>query len=155
MSEWKHRQRGFTLIELLTAVVVLSVLLMVAAPGLQSMLASQRARGAAHDLISDLVLARSEAVKRNKDVVIDPIEGWSGGWSVKMVASAEVISTRKSLGQGISMTRAPAGVTYDGSGRISGALAAVRFELFDGNTTYRCITVDPSGLPSTQTEACP
>lgn len=154
-TQARHRARGFTLIELMTVVAVLAAMVMVAAPGMQSLIASQRARAAANDLISDLLMARSEAVKRNRDVTLSPTAAWMDGWVVKTVASAELIGSRNALGSGIQITRYPANITYDGAGRLSGVTSTVRFELFDGNSTYRCITVQPSGQPSTRTKACP
>ena len=151
---WR-RARGFTLIELMTVVVVLTLLAMAAAPGMQSLIASQRARAAANDLISDLLMARSEAVKRNKDVSLSPAPAWADGWVVKTVATAEVLGQRNRVGNGVTITRSPASLTYDGAGRLSGVTSTLRFELFDGNSTYRCITVQPSGQPSTKTKACP
>jgi type IV fimbrial biogenesis protein FimT len=151
----RRRARGFTLIELMTVIVVLTLLTMAAAPGMQSMIASQRARAAANDLISDLLMARSEAVKRNKDVSLSPVAGWMDGWMVKTVATAELIGKRNAVGNGVQITRSPASITYDGAGRLSGVSSTVRFELFDGNSSYRCITVQPSGQPSTKTRACP
>jgi type IV fimbrial biogenesis protein FimT len=150
-----RQAQGFTLIELMVVVAVLTVLLTLAAPGMQAFIANQRARTAAYDLLADLTLARSEAIKRNAEVVLGPVGAWSGGWTVSTVSGGEAIGQRGSLGSGVQITRAPASVTYDGAGRLSGAAATVRFELFDGDSHYRCITLDPSGLPSTQTRACP
>lgn len=148
-------ERGFTLIELMTVVSMLTILILVAVPGLQSLIANQRARSTAYDLMADLSLARSEAVKRNKDVILNPVSNWAGGWTVKTSATAELLSQRNEVGQGVAITRSPASVTYDGSGRLSGTTSTIRFELFDGNTTYRCITLDPSGQPSTKIARCP
>ncbi len=148
-------QRGFTLIELMTVVSIMAVMALVAAPGMQSLIAGARARAATNDLISDLVLARSEAIKRNRDVELSPAGGWSAGWMVRTVATAELIGQRNPLGNDVRITRSPASVTYDAAGRLSGVTSTVRFELFDGNHTYRCITLDPSGQPSTKTKACP
>jgi type IV fimbrial biogenesis protein FimT len=155
MRKTPASQRGFTLVELMTVIVVLTVMATIAAPGMQSLIASQRARGAAQDLISDLMRARSEAVKRNKDVMLSPVVDWTGGWIVKTVVDAELIGQRNPVGGKIQMTRSPSSITYDGSGRLSGATSTVRFELFDGDSSYRCITVDPSGMPSTKIKACP
>jgi len=151
----RRRSRGFSLIELMTVIVVLTVLISVAAPGMQSLIANQRARSAAYDLIADLAMARSEAVKRNKDVILSPAAGWAGGWTIKTSATNELIGQRSPLGQGVQVTKSPASVTYDGSGRLSAATATIRFELFDGTSRYRCISLDPSGQPSTKTSACP
>lgn len=148
-------QRGFTLIELMTVVVIMAVLAAIVAPGMQSLIANARARSAASDLISDMVLARSEAIKRNRDVELSPLGGWASGWMVKTVATAETIGQRNPVGGGVQITRSPGSLTYDNAGRLSGVTSTVRFELFDGNSTYRCITLDPSGQPSTQLKACP
>jgi type IV fimbrial biogenesis protein FimT len=155
VTHMRRRARGFTLIELMTVIAVLTLLATAAAPGMQSLIASQRARAAANDLISDLLMARSEAVKRNKDVSLSPASGWADGWVVKTVATAELLGQRNRVGSGVTITRSPASLTYDGAGRLSGVTSTVRFELFDGNSTYRCITVQPSGQPSTKTKACP
>ena len=40
-------------------------------------------RGATFDLIADLDFARSEAVKRNADIVVAPRNGdWVNGWTI-------------------------------------------------------------------------
>ena len=148
-------QRGFTIVELMTVITILAVLAMAAAPGMQSLIASARARAAANDLIADLVLARSEAIKRNREVELSPAGGWTAGWMIRTVTTAELIGRRNPLGNEVKITRSPDSVTYDASGRLSGTTSTVRFELFDGNNTYRCITLDPSGQPSTKTRACP
>lgn len=139
----------------MTVIVILTILAAAAVPAMQSLVASQRARLVAQDLIADLMLARNEAVKRNKDVILSPAAGWTGGWIIQTVSDAELIRRRNPLGDAVQVSRSPASVTYDGAGRLSGVTATVRFELFDGNTTYRCITVDPSGQPSTRMKACP
>jgi len=64
-----ERTRGFTLIELLVAVAVASILLAVALPSFQSLIASNRSASDANALLSILMLTRSEAIKRNTTVV--------------------------------------------------------------------------------------
>ena len=56
--------RGFTLIESMVALAVLGILAVVAMPGMQKVVAKQRMRSASYDVVSDLTLARSEALKR-------------------------------------------------------------------------------------------
>ena len=65
-------QRGFTLIE---AMVVISIMAILAGTSVSSFVwlnQSTQIRGATFDLIADLDFARSEAVKRNADVVVAP-----------------------------------------------------------------------------------
>lgn len=154
-SPARRRARGFTLIELMTVVVILTALTLAAAPGMRSLIAGQRARAATNALVADLLLARSEAIKRNKDVSLSPASAWADGWAVKTVETSELLGQRDGVGGGVTITRSPTSLTYDNAGRLSGVTSTVRFEVFDGNRTYRCITVQPSGQPSSNTKACP
>ena len=61
---------GFTLIELMVTLVVVAVLVTIGAPAFTTFIANQRLSTQANDLISDLVFARSEAVKRSSAVTI-------------------------------------------------------------------------------------
>ncbi len=63
------RQRGFTLIELLVAIVIVSVLLMLAAQGMGGWVRNAQVRTTAEALQTGLRLAQSEAVRRNRQVV--------------------------------------------------------------------------------------
>jgi prepilin-type N-terminal cleavage/methylation domain-containing protein len=58
------RPRGFTLIELMIVVVLLAILMMVAAPSVRDITLNARMTGQANDLMTDLAIARAEAVKR-------------------------------------------------------------------------------------------
>jgi type IV fimbrial biogenesis protein FimT len=55
---------GLTLIELLIALTIIGVLAAIAAPGMGTIIKNQRLTAQANDLVADLNLARSEAVKR-------------------------------------------------------------------------------------------
>jgi prepilin-type N-terminal cleavage/methylation domain-containing protein len=64
-----HRtQRGFTIIELMTVVIIAAILLAIAAPAFNDMLARRRLEGQANELVIDLAYAKSEAVQRNRNV---------------------------------------------------------------------------------------
>lgn len=56
--------RGFTLIELMVAIAVSAILLMVAVPNLRTIIQNGRINTQTNDLIGDISLARSEAIKR-------------------------------------------------------------------------------------------
>lgn len=64
----RRHGRGLTLIECVTAVAVLAVVLGAALPGFGQLRARQHLDGAAAQLETDLLLARSEAVARNESV---------------------------------------------------------------------------------------
>ncbi len=63
------RAHGLTLIETLVAVLVVGVLVAIAAPSMQGLIAAQRVKGINAELVTDLQFARSEASRRNRDVL--------------------------------------------------------------------------------------
>jgi type IV fimbrial biogenesis protein FimT len=144
-------QRGVTLVELLTVLVVAAILAMVAMPSLGDALTSQRLRATGTDLMSSLLLARSEAIKRNTQVQIRPKTGvdWTSGWVVETVADGERFDAKDALGTRVRVTGAPASLTYQGNGRLSVA-GVTRISLFDSyaHAKGRCVVVDPSGQPT-------
>src|SRR5688572_25899568 len=61
---YTEKNNGFTLIEILVTVAVVGVLVALAAPAFTSFIANQRISNNANELLTDLNLARSEAIKR-------------------------------------------------------------------------------------------
>jgi type IV fimbrial biogenesis protein FimT len=66
----KAKQAGFTLIELMFTIVVLAVLLGIGVPNFRDFVRNSRLTSAANDLLTDVNLARSEAVKRRVPVTL-------------------------------------------------------------------------------------
>ena len=150
------RETGFTLIELMVTLSVLAILITLALPSMRQIVESQRVRSAASDIASDLVIARNEAVKRGNDVQLAPsLTGWAGGWTLKVLSSAELLSSRNALGSGITFAASPVAVTYNKYGHLSGADSVVRFSIASGSASQRCVSVDPSGRPKSSASACP
>lgn len=82
---------GFTLIELLVVVALVAILQSLAAPALSGMVNSLRLTTSVNSLFSSLLLARSEAIKRNSRAVVCKSAtgdacitsgGWEQGWIV-------------------------------------------------------------------------
>lgn len=157
MTSQMHRlaaqrdQRGVTLIELLTVLVVAGIMLTIAFPSFSDALVTQRMRAAGTDLMSSLLLARSEAIKRNGQVGIQPKSGtnWTTGWVVTAVATGDQFDDKKELGNRVSVASAPASLTYQGNGRLT-AVGVTRITIADtyGRAKARCLVIDPSGLPT-------
>ena len=66
----KKHSSGFTLIELIVTVSIVAILSSIAAPSFRSMLESNKASVAANEMVSVLLLARSEALKRRNNVTV-------------------------------------------------------------------------------------
>ena len=117
------RRGGFTLVELIIVLTVLSLLLGFGLPGFQRLLESTRIRTQVQQLMADIVLTRSEAIKRNVQVVMCPSPDYltatpqcSGtyaqGWLIfedrdrdrRLDGGEEVIRTANSLPEGLTLT---------------------------------------------------
>lgn len=80
---------GFTLIELMVTLAIALILLTLAAPSLQTLLANQRLSASASSFMSTVMQARSTALQYNQRVIAQPLDGsssnagtWSSGWRV-------------------------------------------------------------------------
>ena len=157
--------RGFTLIELMIVLSIAAILLVLAAPAFNSFISAQRLRNASFDLVSDLLLARSEALKLQNNVVLTPtatsVDGWTGGWSINVGTSAgAVVTTRSGLPAGVRFVPTDAGLTalaFGPNGRLTSSAAfTVRGEASDTETqkTWSCVRLDATGRPKSSKGAC-
>ncbi len=77
------QQQGFGLVQLMVAVLVAGVLMHLAVPYYQTMIQAQRRQIAAHELLTGLRVARTEAVLGSHDVLLHALDGdWSKGWRI-------------------------------------------------------------------------
>jgi type IV fimbrial biogenesis protein FimT len=148
-------QRGFTLIE---AIIVMSIMAILAGVSTSSFVwlnQTTQLRAAAFDLVADLDYARSEAVKRNDDVVVAPVGGaWANGWTV--TAGANVLRRRAALSGQISFASAPGTLTFDGAGRAS-LVNVGNFQICpptSGSLSGRTVRIDASGLSRSVKTTC-
>jgi type IV fimbrial biogenesis protein FimT len=97
----KKRQAGLTLIELLIGMVVMAVLLAIAVPSFQTLRHQNTVRSAGMVIYADLQLARSEAIKRNKDITVCFSGSGTTSWSYQIKNSTDctgsVIDEAKSM----------------------------------------------------------
>jgi len=135
-------QRGFTLIELVIAIVLVAILVTLAVPSFQIMLANAQIRTATQALYDGLQLARVEAIRRNERLLF--AKGAGSDWTVTVEAGAVVVQTRSSSEGTRQATVAvtPAGatrVTFDSLGRVVANA--------DGSATITALDIDvPTSL---------
>lgn len=145
---------GFSLIELMLVMTIAGILALIGMPAMRDIMLNQEVKTSASDLHLSLLLARSEAIKRSSNVVVERNSSWGNGWSVK--TGTTVLRTRDPL-SGLSVECStdsddsaeicPDSVTFQRSGRPT---AYAQYRLFvAGNpgVTMRCITVGISGVP--------
>lgn len=77
-----YRQRGVTLIELMITLVILGIVVAWALPSFSTWIANSRLRSEAEVVQNALLLARSEAVKRNLAVRVNFADANSAAWTM-------------------------------------------------------------------------
>ena len=157
---------GFTLVELMVVIAVAAILAAVAAPSLSTFVKAQRLRNAAFDIVSDLMLARSEALNRHATVLVSPTttngDGWSGGWEVK--AGTQVLTSRTGLESTLrfaakdSSAASLSSLSIGADGRVV-ALTPVRITVtytdpMPSGVTASCVIIDATGRPRSDKGAC-
>ena len=83
-----RKDNGFTLIEMLVAVAILGILTAIAVPNMSSYMDSRRVVSAAEAIYSQITYARSEAIARSQNVVVNITPGASNVWAVGVSTNA-------------------------------------------------------------------
>lgn len=176
---------GFTLVELMVTLGVMAILVLVAAPSVRDALMNVRMSAQANDLMADLALARSHAVKTGVPVFLCPSLGpahtscsgtnWEVGWlvfadlngnGVQNVATEPALKSRQAVAPGNTIATAnipTAGGTSYFPYRPTGvtntsAATSPTFNMCDGRTTPnagRKITISPTGRAVAARCTCP
>ena len=149
----RGRMQGFSLAEMLVVIAILGILAALAAPNMGAMIRTQRIKTAAFDVFSSLTYARSEAIKRNTSVTIEPkTGGWSKGWTIKDANAREL---RDQTGWDTLDVTGPVSVTFQSSGRLSAPVAPFALSASDVQATaLRCVRLDLSGRAVSKEGAC-
>lgn len=161
LSQPLQRSRGFTLVELMVTIAILAILLGIALPDFRQMVASERVRSANSDMFSALILARSEAIKRNSTVTIVPdvSNGWKGGWIVQV--GGNTVQTQNALNADVTVKQMDSSnsvvsattVSFGGNGRPTPSSADITFVFSSAAipaVSARCTSLTLTGLPETK-----
>ncbi|MDQ5882520.1 MAG: type fimbrial biosis protein FimT, partial [Pseudomonadota bacterium] len=65
-----NRQHGFSLVELMVVIVIMGILMGIAGPSFLDFIRRSQAMGAVNEFVSDINMARSEALRKRSRVVI-------------------------------------------------------------------------------------
>ena len=146
--------RGFTLVEAVIVLFMVGVVATLAGPYFRNFIVQQNVRNAAYELMSDLIFARSEAVKRNTSVTVSKVGTWSGGWTVAV--GATTLRQHPAFPPSITITMANPSVDFYLNGRAS-ATASFTVDDAGGLTSIpaQCVSVDPGGRPRSSAGSCP
>lgn len=145
--------RGFTLVELMVVIAIVAILASLAAPAMSNFILNGKAKQAASDIWASMSLARSESLKRNANVSVEPIDSnWINGWQVK--SGTTIITVHEALSSQLDALTVGT-VTYGRDGRLTSSTTEYVFTLAvtaNSNVAKRCVYVRASGLPVIQVD---
>ena len=153
MPTRRGRGLGFTLIELMITVTIVGILAAAGMPAFSSFVAGQRIKTASFDVMSTLMLARSEALKRNANVTIAPVMVGNVVDRIVVTAADGTVLNSMSMPKGVVFTVSVNSITYQPSGRTT-ATATFGIRKTGSSVTERCISIDLSGRPNSKKGAC-
>jgi type IV fimbrial biogenesis protein FimT len=168
MRKARSTAAGLTIIELLIVVAITAVFATIALPSMGEFVRNMRLASGMSQLHSDLLLARSESIRRNSRMLVCPRASatstacatvlaattWMNGWLVCYDVDADAacdaatmenpnpVRVRSALGSPLSLNGPAALVTFFPVGNANGAAT---FTLTGGTATTRTTTIAPSG----------
>jgi len=150
MRSRARNNRGFTILELIVTIVVISILVAIALPGMRDLMGRNKVSTEVNRLVSDLLLARNTAITRGTFVTIcrsgdqssclaaSAANEFEQGWMTyaapatrvafnSAVAGNELLKVGEAASPEIQVhslgSQAPAYITYLATGRIDPAVA--------------------------------
>jgi len=165
--------RGFTLVELIIVLTIIGIMVALAAPGMQSFSSSNRLTTQINDVLADISLARSEAIKRNvaaglcvtaaNGTSCVPSGNWANGWLVYYCSSASTpcpsaskvtIKLREPLTGSNTLTTPGDEIAFSKSGLLSSGSG--QLTLTDPKTgSKRIVCIGSTGRPMLYQTDCP
>jgi type IV fimbrial biogenesis protein FimT len=153
------RMRGVTIVELIVTLAVIAIVTALGVPSMKSALDDYRSRTTMSALVSDLNLARVEAIKRNRRMIVCPRAGvganpcssaqWETGWVVCY------INATGGCDVGTTDDPNPIRVTnpIDGQLALTGTLGSVTFTPLGTATSQVVLTLTSGKATRTATVA--
>ncbi|MCP4275823.1 MAG: prepilin-type N-terminal cleavage/methylation domain-containing protein, partial [Gammaproteobacteria bacterium] len=142
-----RRVKGFTLVELMVTLVILGILLGVGIPSFRALMQGNAMVAASNQLLGALLLARSEAVKRESQVTFTTT---AGGWQITDL-DGNVLLTHTVNNAAIVVAASGAaggGITFGSDGRSLIRYAAADFlKISFDEGGERQICLSPAGRP--------
>lgn len=142
----------------MVVVAIVAILATLAAPSFVTFIGTMNAKNAAFDLIGDLTMARSEALKRNAAITVLPVSNsWSNGWEIRN--GAEVLRQRDVLASGVSVSAPVGGIVFQPNGRLLGSNVATANLAWTVTSSIsgvlaRCVVISPTGSARSKAGAC-
>ncbi len=166
----RHKLDGFSMVELLITMAIAVILLTIGVPSFQNMVKDKRMATSVDILITDLEIAKSEAMTRNQTVIVcrhngntatptacDNTAEWEDGWVVFVdtnldgkVDSSELLRVTGALGAGINLGYSSAIITFNSRGFASGSAGTL--ELCDDRGYAKGMKLNVSSSGFVQTE---
>lgn len=146
------RTKGFTLVELMIVVALVAIIATIGYPSFTEFTASQRIRAAASALYDSLLLARSEAVKRNTAVSMT-VTDLANGWTIVVTSDNTLLRTQEAFA-GLQFTPANPSIAYNRFGRLSSGAETEITATSPSSSKSWCITIDTVGRPRVADGVC-
>ena len=164
----RHREEGFTLIELMITLVIAAILLGIVAPGMATLVERNRLQSTSENLFTSLMLTRSEALKRNREVVMcksadgtscatDSGTQWEQGWLVYVDVNGngdpdtdEILRVSGPLANGMTLRMSgdfANEISYNTDGTASGAGTFIMCNPSGDTQSAREVAVAFTGRP--------
>lgn len=163
----RETQTGFTLIELMVTIVVLAIVVSIAVPSFQKLLASNNVAFDRDEFFSMLMLARSEAIKNGQAVTICKSSGgsacdnslsWSSGWLMfaddnrdgSLTGSEKVLRTTSAVDGGVTVSHSAGAdvVTFESRGLLLAGAGEFTFTHPSDSTLSRKVSLTVTGRAS-------
>lgn len=166
-----YSQRGFTLLDAMLALAVLAITSSLGVPALQHFLIESRLTSSSNELIAHLRLARSEAIKQNRRIVICPRQAvsnhcaqktWQQGWMLfvdsndnhELDTGESIVRIFGPLTQQVSLqTGGRSRIIFQSHGRTPGSNATFAF-CHVNVSSGRQVVLSGSGRTRVTRDAC-